>query len=192
MKTCTKCKHSFDLALFNKDKGTKDGLHKYCRECSRAHGRAMYIKHKNNILVAVKQYADKNKEVKKLYLSEYAKENRDALLAYRREWHRNNPNYSKNQYINNPHPYKIKTQYRKAKRLQATPPWFGELDEFAFDEAYRLTEIREQYFGFKWEVDHVVPLISTQVSGLHVASNIAVVPRIVNRAKGNRHWPDMA
>jgi len=33
MKTCTKCKKSFDYSFFHKDKTSKDGLVSQCKEC---------------------------------------------------------------------------------------------------------------------------------------------------------------
>lgn len=41
------------------------------------------------------------------------------------------------------------------------------------------------------EVDHIVPLVSKIVCGLHCPANLAAVPISYNRAKGNKYWPDM-
>jgi hypothetical protein len=80
---------------------------------------------------------------------------------------------------------------RRAHLYQAIPKWFGELDEFIIEEAAMLCKLRERYTGIKWEVDHIVPLVSPLVCGFHSGSNIAVIPAQVNRVKSNRHWPDM-
>jgi len=50
----------------------------------------------------------------------------------------------------------------------------------AVARAYRAT-------GFEVEVDHVVPLRSPIVSGLHVEHNLNIVPSAVNRIKNNKH-----
>jgi hypothetical protein len=42
-------------------------------------------------------------------------------------------------------------------------------------------------FGFQWEVDHIIPLQGKFVSGLHVPTNLQVVPSIINRQKHNRY-----
>lgn len=41
------------------------------------------------------------------------------------------------------------------------------------------------------EVDHIVPLVSKIVCGLHCPANLAAVPPPYNRAKGNKYWPNM-
>jgi hypothetical protein len=77
--------------------------------------------------------------------------------------------------------------YKAQKRL-AVPTW---ANRFFISEAYDLAAVRTRVTGFEWQVDHVVPLQSDLVCGLHVEHNLAVVPKVVNLAKGNRFWPDM-
>ena len=41
------------------------------------------------------------------------------------------------------------------------------------------------------EVDHIVPITSDLVCGLHCLDNFQLLTRSDNASKGNRHWPDM-
>jgi hypothetical protein len=72
--------------------------------------------------------------------------------------------------------------------MNATPSWSN---KFFVAEAYDIAKRRTVLTGFQWQVDHVVPLRSTLVCGLHAHTNVAVIPKSVNLAKGNRSWPDM-
>ena len=42
-----------------------------------------------------------------------------------------------------------------------------------------------------FEVDHIVPLQSKKVCGLHAFSNLQLLASDLNKSKGNRRWPDM-
>lgn len=77
---------------------------------------------------------------------------------------------------------------RRATKLRATPDWGI---AFFIEEAYALAKLREQVVGGKWHVDHIVPLKSKIVCGLHVEHNLRVIPAQHNLAKSNKHWPDM-
>lgn len=78
------------------------------------------------------------------------------------------------------------TSKRKAARLQRTPAWLTDDDHWMIEQAYELAALRAQRFGFPWHVDHVLPLRGKNVSGLHVPTNLQVIPGVENLRKGNR------
>lgn len=103
--------------------------------------------------------------------------NRDAALEAQRRYKAENPEILKRLYLK-----------RQLSEKQAEPVW---ANQFFIAEAYHLAKLREKVCGGKWHVDHIVPLQSKLVCGLHVESNLRVIRDIENMSKGNRHWPDM-
>lgn len=77
-----------------------------------------------------------------------------------------------------------KTHKRQADKARRTPTWFGEFDDLVWQEAAHLAAMRAQATGFKWHVDHMIPLRSRHASGLHVAQNCQVIPAAMNVSKG--------
>lgn len=91
-------------------------------------------------------------------------------------------------YRRNPHMVRARDARHRARRYAATVAW-GCPDKITemYAEARRLTSLT----GIRHHVDHIVPLKSAIVCGLHWEGNLQVLPIAANSAKGNRWWPDM-
>lgn len=70
----------------------------------------------------------------------------------------------------------------------AQPKW---ADSSKILEIYRLRDSLSAKTGIEHHVDHIVPLTSDIVCGLHNEFNLQVLPAPDNLKKHNRHWPDM-
>lgn len=81
------------------------------------------------------------------------------------------------------------TRKRQAAKLQRTPSWLTEDDLWLMQQAYELAALRTMLFKFSWHVDHIIPLQGRRVSGLHVPTNLQVIPGIENSRKNN-DWND--
>jgi len=78
-----------------------------------------------------------------------------------------------------------KAAWVRCNRIKrATPVWVDNLEiERKYDECRRMNKAA----GFiKYHVDHVVPLAGKNISGLHVHTNLEIVPAAQNLRKGNR------
>jgi hypothetical protein len=78
------------------------------------------------------------------------------------------------------------TRQRQLAKMQRTPAWLTDDDLWIIEQAYELAALRKKMFGFAWHVDHILPLRGKTVSGLHVPTNLQVIPGIENSKKSNR------
>ena len=106
----------------------------------------------------------------------YASENADYVRKRSREYQKNNL-----------HIYSKSKAKRKAATLKRTPAWLDEDDLWMIGQAYELAALRTKIFGFAWHVDHKIPLQGKNVSGLHVPTNLQVIPAAENVRKSNRY-----
>lgn len=79
--------------------------------------------------------------------------------------------------------HRAKAERYSSRQKTATPPW---ADLAAIDAVYAEAARLTADTGVPHEVDHIVPIQSDVVCGLHVPANLRVVPRFDNRSKGNR------
>ena len=77
---------------------------------------------------------------------------------------------------------------RRASKRNAAPAWANkEAIEAIYAKAKQFSELTGEAF----HVDHIVPLISDLVCGLHCEGNLQILPGFDNLSKGNKTWPDM-
>jgi hypothetical protein len=154
--------------------------------------RDWYRKNKDRHYALVRSWKrDHPERVKELTASNHARnkvKRNLASSAYREKFGEKWRNIKANYRHNNKAKENAGTAWRRARVLEATPKW---VNKFFMEEAYRLAELRTKMLGFKWHVDHIVPLKSKKVCGLHVENNLQVIPGIENLRKSNSHWPDM-
>lgn len=161
MKHCNRCNTTKNTTDFYKRAASIDGLMALCKECSKAAKR------------------------------QWAKENRERLQEYDREY-RKSPEFKKyaKEYFSNHQKenrayWNSRNAKRRAAKLQRTPPWLTEDQLWLINEIYDLAALRTEATGVEHHVDHVVPLQGNTVSGLHLPWNLQVLTAYENLSKSN-------
>lgn len=150
--------------------------------------KAWYEANKARCLARDAAYRDGKKEQTRSRHASYRAANAAKVKAARDAWRSANPQYQKRWMRENPDKNCAYVGARRARLLRATASW---ANAFLIEEAYKLAALRTKMLGSEWHVDHIVPLQSKLVCGLHVESNLRVIPAVANLSKHNRHWPDM-
>lgn len=141
------------------------------KEHCRNKAAAYHVLHAEGIRKRVKKWAEDNKDRAIESSAAYYKANRTEIKSRSKEWREDNP-------------MKVNafSAKRRADRMKATPKW---ANQFFMEEIYDLAIFRTKDTGYKWHVDHIVPLRSKLVCGLHCEQNLQVIPAEVNLNKGN-------
>lgn len=170
-KCCSRCgvlKHRADFGTRTK---APDGLHPWCKPCSRAYSAAQYRKDPSKAIAYAKQWQRDNPGAVQIKNARWAAANPASQKRRSKRW-----------WTANLDKCRVANTRRRATKLQATPAW---ADQTAIARLYALA------VATGLEVDHIVPLQSDLVCGLHCAANLQLLPRKENISKGNRWWPQM-
>jgi len=139
-----------------------------------------------------KAYREANKERRADYHRQWRARNKETLFAQKKAWRDANKEHVtakiKAWSEKNPSKWREYTSARKALQLRATPAW-ANLEAVA--EVYTQAAFLTDVLGEPHHVDHIVPLCSKLVCGLHNQFNLQVLPAKENQEKSNRFWPDM-
>jgi hypothetical protein len=137
------------------------------------------------------EWQRRNKEKVREYQARYKAAHPEKREAAIQSWRARNPETVKAMSAragrkwatNNKGRRNASVKARQHAKRRAMPAWVDRESLVVFYvEADRLS--RET--GIPHEVDHIVPLQSEVVCGLHVPANLQVIPRFTNRSKRNR------
>lgn len=185
MKRCSKCRELKALDAFN----FKNSWCKPCKaEAAKAKRRARGVPERRSYTDDAERKAAARERLRawkeahpdrwQAHQARYRAANKAACYQASTRWRLANPDMA----------WVVKAR-RRALEKQALPAW---ADADAIKEVYKLAAQAAELLGQgAVHVDHLVPLNSPYVCGLHVAVNLAVVFREENMSKQNRYWPDM-
>ncbi len=168
---CNVCEKTLPLTAFHRVKALRFGRSYTCATCANERSRLWHLQHPT----AQREWYAQHREHKAAYWKKWRAENKEHCLANYSAWYKTLRGHGI---------VIAKNNRRYAGKLKATPRW---ADATAIDaiycEAARLTETT----GIPHEVDHIVPLRSPIVCGLHVAHNLQILTKTANRQKRNHH-----
>jgi hypothetical protein len=78
------------------------------------------------------------------------------------------------------------TKARRRKHREATPKWLTRKQKSEIRQIYQIAITMSQTTGEQYVVDHIVPLRSDAVCGLHVPWNLRVITQAENLKKSNQ------
>ena len=122
-----------------------------------------------------KRWQENNKDKANESNRLYRLSNKEKIAEYRKNYAKENAGS-----INN------RTAKRRAKKLKASPEW---ADNWKIKQYYTVARKLTESTGIQFVVDHIIPLQSKIVSGLHVENNLQIITEHENAVKHNKFEP---
>lgn len=145
------------------------------RERKRAADRAYQAANGQRIAEQAALYRAQNRDKIQTRKESYRAENRQRIRQQNKEWRQKN---------------KAKVladrAMRKMRKRNATPPWLTKQQRLEIRAAYETAQVFTEALGEPFHVDHIVPISSPVVCGLHVPWNLQILRAVENIEKSNR------
>jgi hypothetical protein len=164
------------------------------------HGHIALRKTKGACVECLKIEWEKGNEARAEYFREYNR--REDVKDRKNEWYLENhekvknaaatrPAHIKREYrntwkVNNILKIRADTKARRRKHREATPPWLSRKQKTEIRQMYQVAITLTKTTGEQYVVDHIVPLRSEVVCGLHVPWNLRVITQEENLKKSNK------
>lgn len=191
-KQCRKCLDTKTAVEFYANSQKSDGLATYCKACISGYEKERYQRDHDKIRARTRAWYDANPDKVRSAWRERYSLTRAGRIKYVSEWQKNNKalrsEYQRRYAMKNAQAVALKDRRRKEALKRATVSW-SELA--AINDLYCKARELTALTRIEWQVDHIVPIKSNLVCGLHVLDNLQIVTKAANSSKGNRHWPDM-
>lgn len=205
-KLCPKCGETKPRSAYGLRKNGKT-LRSYCTECTNRTGRDWARRHRSQATKNCREWRKRNPARSLENERRWREANRDKVRQFSRNWYYNNPEkvraatkkwyYQNRGYAavkyrewvaSNPSRNSHNTAMYEARKNRAMPLW-ADSEQIAIVYEHRDAIANKE--GAAYHVDHIVPLCSDLVCGLHVEDNLQVILASENQRKSNKTWPGM-
>lgn len=143
---------------------------------------------KENQKRLAREWYERNKELAKERARKWALDNPEKALKSKQKWRKNNTKthnaINRAWFANNKDKRATYEAKRRAIQLQRTPQW--DPKAHLIIAKYQVAAMLTKESGVPHHVDHIIPLQGRKVSGLHVFSNLRVIPAAENTKKSNK------
>jgi len=157
----------------------KTRFHSWCNDCKKEKKRLWYLEN-----------CESEKAKSREFSKKYYKENSEKIALRAKLWDLENPEKvkerSKRWFERHKDIHASNQAKRRASKRNACPKWLSKEQKNDIEKVYSLAKKLTIETGVEHEVDHIIPLVNSDVCGLHVAWNMRVTTRFDNRSKGNR------
>lgn len=155
-----------------------------CMDIKRERERKYQKINLNKKLEYNRQYRKNNWEQVRNYEQKYLKNNKNKRNEYLKKYRQTEARKKvrRNHYINNKHNLRSYAIHRK----YLSQIFKDELSLFVAKETYNLCILREKSTNIKWQLDHMIPLLAENTSGLHIWNNFQCLPQTMNASKQNK------
>ncbi len=179
LKVCTACNESKPLSEFPQRRDAPNATYRaWCKACKYRINQERYG---DKIRSAVANWSRLNKDKRNASSQRFRERNPERYAEIHKSYRKRNLHLAVAMNAAN-------ACIRKAGSKNVVPSWSI---KFFVNEAYALARLRKKLTGIDWHVDHIVPIKSPLVCGLHAHTNLQVIPASQNIEKTNKMWPDM-
>lgn len=193
---CPKCRNPYkDISNFGKDRKSRDGLYRYCRECVSEKFKLYREKNKRKLVLYSRKWRKRNRRLANSLSLIWYRKNREKRISAHKIWTKNN--IEKRRKYEEEHRRKMRSYYNRARR-----EWNKNNPErLALTNINRRIKRNHRICMWNTEkenemiklfyyncpkgmvVDHIIPLCGKTVSGLHRLSNLQYLTQKENNLK---------
>lgn len=181
---CTSCNKMKQPSEFPSRKDRPKGISSICKCCKKVVDKTRYDLKREEILAQKRIYMQNNRN--KINESQNTRRllNNEMYKERDRAYYQSNLEHHRSRKLNN-------TAKRRSKKLDAVAPWMTPTEEAKIRSLYKMSRKISESTGVEHHVDHIIPLVSDVVCGLHTIHNLRIVTKLDNLRKGNKVIEDI-